>query len=59
MIQIFHNSRCGKSRECLVFLEDSGKEYEIIKCTSLVVDWKRQFCHLIKYSPNQLGIEPT
>jgi len=31
MIQIYHNSRCGKSRECLAFLEDSGKEYEIIK----------------------------
>jgi arsenate reductase len=31
MIQIYHNSRCGKSRECLAFLEDSGKKYEIIK----------------------------
>ena len=31
MIQIYHNSRCGKSRECLAFIEDSGKEYEVIK----------------------------
>ena len=31
MIQIYHNSRCGKSRECLAFLEDSGQEYEVIK----------------------------
>lgn len=31
MIQIYHNSRCGKSRECLAFLEDSGKEYEVVK----------------------------
>lgn len=31
MIQIYHNSRCGKSRECLAFLEKSGKEYGIIK----------------------------
>lgn len=30
MIQIYHNSRCGKSRECLVFLENSGQNYEII-----------------------------
>lgn len=31
MIQIYHNSRCGKSRECLAFIEDSGKEFEVIK----------------------------
>lgn len=31
MIQIYHNSRCSKSRECLAFIEDSGKEFEVIK----------------------------
>ncbi|WP_269225857.1 arsenate reductase family protein [Flavobacterium eburneipallidum] len=31
MIQVYHNSRCGKSRECLISLEKSGQEYEIIK----------------------------
>ena len=31
MIQVYHNSRCTKSRECLAFLENSGKEFEIIK----------------------------
>jgi arsenate reductase len=31
MNQIYHNSRCGKSRECLAFLEDSGQEYQVIK----------------------------
>ena len=31
MIQVYHNSRCGKSRECLVFLENSGQKYEIVK----------------------------
>jgi len=31
MIHIYHNSRCGKSRECLAFIEKSGQEYEIIK----------------------------
>lgn len=30
MIQIYHNSRCGKSRACLSFIENSKKEYEII-----------------------------
>lgn len=27
---MYHNSRCGKSRKCLAFLEDSKKEFEII-----------------------------
>lgn len=31
MIKIYHNSRCGKSRECLAFLEDSGQEYQVVK----------------------------
>jgi arsenate reductase len=31
MIQIYHNPRCGKSRNCLALLNDSGQEYEIIK----------------------------
>lgn len=30
MIQIYHNPRCGKSRKCLVFLEDSKKEFEVV-----------------------------
>ena len=31
MIQVYHNPRCTKSRECLAFLEETGKEYEIVK----------------------------
>jgi arsenate reductase len=31
MIQVYHNPRCTKSRECMLFLEESGKPYEIIK----------------------------
>jgi len=30
MIQIYHNQRCGKSRNCLLVLEESNKEFEII-----------------------------
>ncbi|WP_395044042.1 arsenate reductase (glutaredoxin) [Flavobacterium sp.] len=31
MITIYHNPRCGKSRECLAFIENSKHKYEIIK----------------------------
>ncbi|MBP6558086.1 MAG: arsenate reductase family protein [Flavobacterium sp.] len=29
MLQILHNPRCGKSRNCLAFLDDAKAEYEI------------------------------
>lgn len=29
-MQIYHNSRCGKSRNCLALLENSKKEFEVI-----------------------------
>lgn len=31
MITIYHNPRCGKSRDCLAFIETSEKKFEIIK----------------------------
>lgn len=31
MIQIYHNPRCGKSRTCLAFLDNSKQDYEIIQ----------------------------
>ncbi|WP_298303859.1 arsenate reductase (glutaredoxin) [Flavobacterium sp.] len=31
MITIYHNPRCGKSRECLAFIENSKQEFEIVK----------------------------
>ncbi|MEC7262340.1 MAG: arsenate reductase (glutaredoxin) [Bacteroidota bacterium] len=31
MIKIYHNPRCGKSREGLQILEHSGKDFKIIK----------------------------
>ena len=30
MIQIYHNSRCGKSRNCIEHIEKSKKEFEVI-----------------------------
>lgn len=31
MIKIYHNPRCRKSREGLAVLENSGKEFEVVK----------------------------
>lgn len=31
MITIYHNPRCGKSRECIAFLEDINQEFNIVK----------------------------
>ncbi len=30
-MQIYHNPRCGKSRNCLAFMEDKNMDFEIIK----------------------------
>ena len=53
MIQIYHNSRCGKSRECLALLEKSGKEYEIIKYLEEVPTFDE-----LKEIIKKLGIKP-
>ena len=31
MLQILHNPRCGKSRDCLAFITESKQDFEIIK----------------------------
>jgi arsenate reductase len=36
MLQIYHNSRCTKSRECLAFLEKTGQEYEVVKYLEVI-----------------------
>lgn len=37
MIQILHNPRCSKSRGCLAFIEQSGKEYQVINYLKTVL----------------------
>jgi len=53
MIQIYHNSRCGKSRECLAFLEKSGQEHEIIKYLEDIPTFDE-----LKEIIKKLGIKP-
>ncbi len=31
MITVYHNPRCGKSRDCLAFLEGKNEKFEVIK----------------------------
>ena len=53
MIQILHNSRCRKSREGLSVLEESGKEFEVIKYLENRIT-EVQLIEII----GKLGIEP-
>ncbi len=53
MIKIYHNNRCSKSRCGLEILEDSGKEFEVVKYLENVPT-KKELKELI----NLLGIEP-
>lgn len=53
MIKIYHNPRCGKSREGLSLLEKSGKEFEIVRYLTEVPSYEE-----LKSIINQLGIQP-
>ena len=53
MIQIYHNSRCSKSRECLAFIEETGQEYEVIKYLDDIPSFEE-----LKVIIKKLGIKP-
>ena len=53
MIKIYHNPRCGKSREGLAILENSRKDFEIIKYLENVPT-KKELEAILKI----LGISP-
>ncbi len=53
MIKIYHNNRCGKSREGLALLEESGKDFEVVKYLENIPS-KSELQELIKL----LGIAP-
>ena len=53
MIKIYHNNRCSKSRCGLELLENSGKDYEIVKYLEDVPS-KTELKNIIKL----LGIKP-
>jgi arsenate reductase len=56
MITIYHNPRCGKSREGLSLLEKSGKEFEVIQYLKEVptVEELKSILKLLGISPIEL-----
>jgi arsenate reductase len=56
MIKIYHNPRCKKSREGLAILENSGKEFEIVKYLVDIPTEKEllEIIKLLNISPIQL-----
>lgn len=56
MITIYHNPRCGKSRDCLAFLETSDKKFEIIKYleTPLAFNELKEIIRKLKINPIEL-----
>lgn len=53
MIQIYHNPRCGKSRTCLAFIEQTNQEFEIISYLTQTPSFNE-----LKVLLKQLNIEP-
>jgi arsenate reductase (glutaredoxin) len=53
MLQVYHNPRCGKSRDCLAFLDQSKTEYQIIKYLENVPSFEELQSIILK-----LGIKP-
>ena len=56
MLQILHNPRCGKSRDCLAFATDSESEIEIINYIEnpLTVDELKALIKKLKIKPIEL-----
>ncbi|BFM41639.1 arsenate reductase (glutaredoxin) [Flavobacterium sp. CFS9] len=53
MIQIYHNPRCGKSRNCLAFIENTKQEYQIIPYLTETPDFND-----LKKLLEQLNLKP-
>lgn len=56
MIEIYHNPRCSKSRECLNFLETSKHEFSSVKYMNepLSVEKLKKTLKLLKFNPIEL-----
>ncbi|MGV9004911.1 ArsC/Spx/MgsR family protein [Flavobacterium sp.] len=55
-MELLHNQRCGKSRNCLAFLEENKKEFTVIKYLEnpLTIDEIKDLLSKLKLSPIEL-----
>ena len=56
MIQIYHNPRCGKSRNCLAFIDQTNQEYEIIPYLTETPSFSelKELIEKLNLQPNEL-----
>lgn len=56
MIKIYHNPRCTKSRQGLAIIENSGKEYDVVKYLDVIPSEKElaEIIKLLGFSPIEL-----
>ena len=56
MLTIYHNPRCGKSRECLAFLENTSHEIQVVKYldTKFDFDSLSEILEKLNYKPIDL-----
>ena len=56
MIQIYHNQRCGKSRNCKLFLEESNQDFEIINYLNTPPTFSElnELLNKLKFTPIEL-----
>lgn len=56
MIKIYHNNRCSKSRNGIQLLEESGKEFEIVKYLENIpsIEELSQIIEMLGISPTDL-----
>ncbi|MEC4005227.1 arsenate reductase (glutaredoxin) [Flavobacterium sp. SUN052] len=59
MITIYHNPRCGKSRECLAFIANSKQQFEVIKYLETPLTFDELSKLIVKLNLNPIELVRT